>query len=277
MSVRVAPCDWPLLGCGENAALDCSKLLSLDEPTRAAIESAATEYLWRWTGRRFGLCSVTVRPCRADCFNFDSTFWGRSYPGWIPRVGSWTPALIGGRWFNLGCGSCGDTCSCSAMASLVLPGPVSSVSEVIINGEVLNPSAYRVDNIRNLVRQDGGWWPVCQDMAAPSGSDNTWSVTYQYGIPVPYGGQLAAGVLACELAKAICNDNTCALPARLRSITRQGVTVAVIDSFDDINEGHTGIWAIDSWVASMNHAPKPMGIRSPDYRGPRTRRTTWPT
>ena len=276
MTVRVAPCTWPVLGCGESDALDCSAFTTLSATMQTAVESAAVEYLWRWTGRRFGLCDVTVRPCRTNCNDWNSTFWGRDYPGWIPQVGGFIPAMIRGQWYNLGCGTCGDVCSCSVMSSLVLPGPVASVSEVIIDGVVVDPTAYRVDNAKYLIRTDGGLWPVCQDMAAPSGSDGTWSVTYQYGIPVPYGGQLAAGVLACELAKAFCNDSSCALPQRLRTVTRQGVTVAVIDSFDDIDKGHTGIWAIDSWMSSVTRSPQPMGIRSPDYKGPRVRRTTWP-
>src|SRR3546814_4772015 len=50
---------------------------------------------------------------------------------------------------------------------------------------------------------------------------------------------ISAGRLANELAKAACNDKSCGLPQRVQSITRQGVTVAVLDSFDDIDTGHT--------------------------------------
>jgi hypothetical protein len=114
-------------------------------------------------------------------------------------------------------------------------------------------------------------------MDAPLGSENTWSVTYQQGKPVPVGGQIAAGLLACELAKAACGDKSCGLPQRVQSITRQGVTVAVLDAFDDIDTGHTGIWLIDSWVASVTKRPRRWRVLSPDRRQPTVGRVqTWP-
>jgi hypothetical protein len=147
---------------------------------------------------------------------------------------------------------------------------------VQIDGEVLDPSAYRVDNGRLLVRQDGGRWPTCQDMGAALGEDDTWGITYDKGYPVPAGGQIAAGLLANELAKAACNDRSCGLPQRVQTVTRQGVTIAVLDAFDDIDEGHTGIWLIDSWVASVVRRPRRMRVLSPDRMPPRYRQQTWP-
>src|SRR3546814_17185264 len=85
-----------------------------------------------------------------------------------------------------------------------------------------------------------GRWPTCQNMNLADGAEDTWSVTYVKGYAVPKGGQVAAGMLAVELAKAACNDKTCGLPRRVQSVTRQGVTVAVLDAFDDIDEGQIG-------------------------------------
>lgn len=104
-------------------------------------------------------------------------------------------------------------------------------------------------------------------MVAPITEIDTFQVTYMRGIDVPMGGQVAAGRLACELAKAACGDNTCALPKRVQTITRQGVTVGLLDSFDDVDKGRTGIWLIDSWVASMNIPQSRAGrVLSPDRR-----------
>src|SRR3546814_2256809 len=51
-----------------------------------------------------------------------------------------------------------------------------------------------------------GRWPTCQNMNLADGAEDTWSVTYVKGYAVPKGGQVAAGMLAVELAKAACND-----------------------------------------------------------------------
>lgn len=266
------PCLWPAdySACGGDLP---EPLASLPASGVATFEEMAATYLWNWTGRKYGLCEVTIRPCRQECWQGQSTFWGGSGGA---RSTPFYPVLIRGQWFNIGCGQCGDDCGCGDTRSLRLPGPISSIEEIQIDGVVLDPSAYRVDNSRLVVRMDGGQWPTCQDMNAALGEDDTWSITYTRGYPVPAGGQVAAGLLAVELAKAACNDKTCGLPRRVQSITRQGVTVAVLDAFDDIDEGHTGIWLIDSWVASVVRRPRRMRVLSPDRMPPRNRRQTFP-
>lgn len=283
-STGEAPCSWPInhSACG---GVPCEALTSLPASGQAAFEEMASTYLWNWTNQQYSLCDVVLRPCKQGCWESGvSTFWGFGGPaaqiagqGNLGGRAPFTPVLINGQFFNIGCGQCGDSCGCGGSNALRLPGPVSSVSEVQINGEVLDSNSYRVDNNRLLVRTDGNRWPTCQDMDAPLGSENTWSVTYQQGKPVPVGGQIAAGLLACELAKAACGDKSCGLPQRVQSITRQGVTVAVLDAFDDIDTGHTGIWLIDSWVASVTKRPRRWRVLSPDRRQPTVGRVqTWP-
>jgi hypothetical protein len=224
-------------------------------------EDMATEYLWRWTGKSLGLCEITVRPCRQDCTSGRSTFTGGG-----PHVGRsapWTPVLVGGAWFNIGCGLCGDTCGCGGVAPLRLPGPVDSVQEVRQGDTVLDPTKYHVENHALLVRTDGESWSPC-------GTE----ITYTRGVPVPVGGQVAAGVLAVQLAKAACSDKTCELPQRVQTVTRQGVTIAMLDSFDDVDSGHTGIWIIDSWLASMTKPPPRSRVLSPDMPRFNPRRRT---
>lgn len=280
-SMRTQPCDWPLLHCGEVGGI-CTSLSALDPTTAAGIEQAATAYLWNWTRRQFGTCPVTIRPCREQCVNGWTTYRGRGGPStnlpWYEGWGPLNPALIGGQWYNLGCGgSCNsDPCSCSYVPTVELAGPVASVSEVRLNGVVLTPTAYRVDNFRFLVRTDGGDWPVCQNMTSdPETDDDTFEVTYNIGVEVPAGGQLAAGILACQMAKAACGSAQCQLPQRLQTVTRQGVQSMLLDSYSTLYEfGTTGLWLVDNWVASIMASNRQTGMRvaSPDRRAPR--RTT---
>lgn len=287
-------CDWPL---SETECASCSAFTDLSEADQALFGRMAADYLWNWTNKVYGVCEEEIRPCTylypyggdeygdgafggewSDACSSGtcsgscscggrggSTFWGR---GPFPGSGSpWQPVLIGGEWFNISCGKCGDgPCGCSGPTSVTIPGPVQSVTSVMVGTEVLDPSAYRVDNHRCLVREDGEEWPV----------DGDWVIVYKRGTPVPPGGQVAAAVLACELAKAACGDKSCALPQRVQSITRQGVTIAMLDSFDDIDKGHTGIWLIDSWIASVTKSSAPSFVVSPDVRPKRgPRRVSW--
>lgn len=255
-----APCEWPLLSFkdengNDEDCFECSAFTSLSTPRQASIQKMAIELLWNWTGRKYGLCEETVRPCRIECTSGDSTFWGSSNrPGYI---GGWHPVLLDGKWYNLGCGICGsNSCNCGTDLALALelPGPVDSIEEIYIHGELLDEEDYELrDGV--LYRVDGGYWPACNnsiDDPTEEGS-TSWSVKYKRGIPVPEAGKLAATTLACELAKSMCGDNTCRLPRRLQSITRQGVTVAVLDGFENLEEGFTGIWEIDSWISSTRY------------------------
>ncbi len=268
-----APCTWPI---SYASCASCAPLDALEAAEKATFEQMATDYLWNWTSRVYGTCPVTVRPCRGNCSDYLSTFWGSGpYP--FQGSGGWYPVLINGAWTNVHCGVCGiNTCNCGSTGAIALPGPVASVTLVTIDGVTLDPSAYRVDNGYLLVRTDGQQWPTCQDLNAPVTEPNTFQVEYERGAEVPIGGQMAAGILACEFAKAACRDASCALPQRVQSITRQGVTVAVLDAFDDIDTGHTGIWLIDSWVASVSKPKRGAAVYSPDVPRPAWRSPSWP-
>lgn len=254
-------CDWPINYC---SAPNSSAWESLPAAQRVLYEGAATEYLWRVTGRILGLCDVSIRPCRGDLPR-PSTYEGSSGHHPVHGGARWTPVLVGGQWRNLACGGCGGvSCACPTLTRLHLPGPVAEVTAVVLGGVPLDSAAYRVDNRRTLVRQDGYDWPSSQNMSAPAGDPDTFVVDYRMGVPVPSGGQIAAGVLAVELFKAACNDSTCGLPRRVQTVTRQGTTIAMLDSFEGLSGGRTGIWIIDSWIASITEPPRRASVASPD-------------
>jgi len=264
------PCAWTV---SYAACSTCAPLDDMSEEERATFEGMAAEFLWNWTLRQFGICSVALRPCRADCVSWTTFFGGGPFPRGIGGPGRSWPYLIDGKWFNQrGCG-CRGSCTCAVPNSLELPGPVSAVTEVLIDGDVLAPAAYRLDG-NLLIRLDGETWPSCQSLELPATEDGTWQITYDRGQEVPAGGQIAAGLLACELAKAACHDSTCQLPQRLQTVTRQGVTLAMIDKFEGLDKGRTGLWLVDSWVASVIQPRRSSRVFSVDVRRPVNRMTS---
>lgn len=235
-----APCAWTV------DTTCCADWNTFDATVRDRAIKWATQILWAMTGRRFGSCEVTVRPCGSTC---------NVYGGWLayPVIadgssGGWAPFIRDGQWFNCGCAG---ACSCAARCSVWLPGPVDQIVSVTVDGVVLADTAYRVDNRSMLVRIDGECWPECQNMNLESPADGTFEVTYGRGTPVPVAGQIAAGLLACEFAKA-CAGGDCRLPSNLSSLARQGVEVTMIDPTDALNAGLTGLPDVDLWIRSVN-------------------------
>lgn len=210
--------------------------------TGDAIQMAA-DVLWVLSGQRFGLCTVTLRPCREDCSN-DWLGWNDWWPGVGSGIRSSTgggprPWWYNGVWYNI-CGGCTGSCSCTMIDTAYLPAPTRQVLEVKMDGEVMDPSLYRVDENRMLVRLDGQLWPMCQNMGAPDDRPGTWSVTITVGEDVPLLARRAVGQLAGELAKD-CAGEACMLPYEITSLSRQGVNL----SFGSPNE-------VDPVVAQLN-------------------------
>lgn len=215
---------------------------------------AASEILWSLTAQRFGLCRVTLRPCRTACV--DETARGA---GWW-EFGSYPyPTWIAGAWFNLGCGGCGTSCSCTTLQETLLPGPIAALVEVKLDGTVLDPASYEVHDYRKLVRTDGGSWPLCNNFTLPTTEAGTWSVTADYGEPVPTTGRIAVGELACEIARSLAGQ-TCALPAGLQQITRQGVSMTFNEYTEILDNGLVGLPHSDRFIKLWN--PKKLMARS---------------
>lgn len=206
------------------------------------------------TGYRVGGCPVTVRPCMSGC---ERRTW-RTFPvQGGGGDGPWFPVLASGEWLNIGCGcGGGGGCSCSRVCEVRLQGPVGAVTEVKLDGSVLDPSAYRLDPGGRLVRVDGDCWPLCQNMSAPDTEAGTWSVTYTAGLPVDGLGAWVAGIMAGEYVK-VCSGGNCRLPNNITKVVRDGVEMTLgLGSFPG---NLTGIQEVDNWVARWN----PGGLRAP--------------
>lgn len=257
-------CEWPVdfsacmdddNGDGDGGGVP-AVWEDVPESAQKTFTQMAIDLLNAWTDHRFGVCSYTYRPRPSKCRGRaqGSTYWGRSQ--------------VLGPPVTRGCQACGKT-SCESYFSdtVRLPRPVVELQSVWVDGVELDPSEYVLLGTRRVRRVSGEPWPTTQAQDLPLTEPGTWGISYRGGREVPKGGQIAAGRLAVELWKAACGDTTCALPERVQTISRQGVTVGVaIDTFEDINEGRTGIWIVDSWVASVSRAPVRVAIGSPDWR-----------
>lgn len=245
MALDTGPCEpWDLL---------CTDFPEGSEEFQEDAAWIATEVLWNRSKRQFGFCTVALRPCKKDCYP--------AWP-WIPQTG-WTqaggtwpwpqPALVGGQWLNITCNSCVQACSCTFLERIQLPYPVAEVLEVRVDGEVLAPEAYRVDNYKHLTRIDGGRWPACNDLNLDADQPGTWEVTARYGTEVPRLGQLAAGELATEIVKRCVGANGCRLPSTtVQRIDRQGVTKILFDADTAFRSGKIGLLYPDLFVSTFN-------------------------
>lgn len=264
----------PLVNC-------CPQLQTTDETppeTVAIVEQAkrvAVQVLHAFSGRQFGLCRRIVRPCRDSCRD------SQSVPtAWVD--GQLRPTLVGGVWYNDPCTRCRSGCSCTEVCEVTLPGPIESITEIRIDGTLLDPADYRVDNRRKLVAQGSFCWPTCQDMTLPAGDVGTWTVEYKRGVPVPEAGVWSAGMLACQLAMACLPDTgECKLPDNVKTLSREGITMEmapfIIGGADgEIAFGRTGVPEVDMWLVAVNpnKARSRSRVYSPDRPNPR--RTTWP-
>lgn len=254
------PCSWDVdSGC-------CATWDDYPPETQTAAIEYASLVLWAATGRRFGLCEITVRPCgRVKGTSMPPWGWGSFWLGgvWYPFIGE------DGLWRNCGCHG---FCNCRPQCEAYLPGPVDSVTEVLVDGVVVDPSQYEVQDHSWLVRTEGDCWPHCPDLSI----GEAFEVTYVRGQAVPSPLLNAAGTLACEFAKA-CAGEPCRLPGRLAVIARQGVTASFVDVDRLFDRGMTGLVEVDQVVAALNptrlHA-RPR-VMSPDRPIPRT--VTTPT
>lgn len=255
MTLDVGPCDpWPVRWVCD---------VSAESPSATGIAVAsATRILWALTGRQFGTCTTTIRPCRSDCY--DSWPYA-GYDLWSAPTtyGYGYLDFTGLYWYPLGCGGCSSGgCSCSVVSEARLPDAVSSIIQVKVDGSPLVTGAYRVDDNRLLVRTDGGQWPRCNDLSKNDTQVGTWSVTAAYGQEVPEPGQLAVGELACEILKAMRGED-CRLPAGVTQLVRQGVTISVPDFGDILMHGRTGLYLCDMFIMSEN--PKHLRQRARVY------------
>jgi hypothetical protein len=258
------PCGWTVEQCG----CDCYGGYSPAQRERAA--TLAIGHMWKATGRRYGLCEVTVIVC--DGGVADPLYQTYPVDGYDPGSGmGLAPYIaIAGGWRNRAAG-CGSGCCGGTACEVALEGPVYSVSGVTVAGAAVAADAYEIHDRTLLVRTDGECWPTCGTVVPPYGM----TVDYVRGTPVPADVQAAVEQLLCQYARA-CTGGDCVLPARLTSLARQGVDITVAEAPTDGSDWwRTGIDAVDRVIAADNprHLTAGPQVFSPDL--PAHRVVTW--
>jgi len=239
---------------------ECCGGLTEDYDLTSAIEYSSS-VLYRLSGRQWsGPCERTVRPCYADNCGCKYDAFERFTYGYDGRYNPWSfpvglRMLPGGQVFAVSC--CNKGCN---IPTVTLPAPVSAVTQVVIDGVILDPAAYKVVQYRYLARVDGETWPCWQDLTKESDSgsldaENTWQISYTQNKGPDSAARYAASVFACQIAKGQCGDDGCELPQRLQTIIRDGVSMTFADPLTFLQSTtppQVGLYEVDLWLRSVN-------------------------
>ena len=158
------------------------------------------------------------------------------------------------------------SCHCTCVPEVELGRyDVQGIAQVKIDGEVIAPSAYRLDNRWKLVRMDGLNWPSCRNIAAEDDEAGTFAVSYWYGEEPSELATSAAASLACQLYAACNNSGRCKLPERTRQVARAGLVIEIGSLIaESLKAGATGILAIDTFIATYGGGGGGASVWSPD-------------
>jgi len=230
--------------------------------TEYADEAAKTAsyLLWAMSGRKY--TGTTIVTERYTCTLRNSRLG--------PSVKTETAILFGGDAYNIPSDDYDEyselmTDGMSPDARIKLRGrPVIKIHSIRNkNGKILDPSSYYLVDHSTIHIVAGTPWTPC----------NT-EITYEYGAAVPMAGKMAAKTLATEFAKLWAGDEECALPQRVTSVSRQGVSYTILDNQEFIDELRTGLYAVDLFLKTVNpdNARRKSKVFSPDQ--PRARRYT---
>lgn len=267
---------------GQDVAQCCAVNYGDNPSVLDSVAYEASSFLYEYSGRLFaGMQTAHVRPMNQAC--------GCS---WASGLGPWawgpTPYLggyaFGGAYGGYGWGwwnASGVQIGCTGLSRVKLAGyPIRSITQVKINGEVLDPDCYRLDEYRYLTRMSipgddppgtyiQAFWPGCQAMDLNDNQPGTFSVDYVWGADPPPVARRAACQLACQLYIACIGDGSgCVLPAGVTKIDRQGVSVSRQLLADYFSDTGTGLVALDTFLAGYcrSRAKMRSAVFSPDVQ-----------
>jgi|PlaIllAssembly_1097288.scaffolds.fasta_scaffold28868_3 hypothetical protein len=214
----------------------------LDDPDSpyapAAIESASY-ILWMLSGRKFSGQHTTT----------ETYFQPYSDEPLTQRI---YPVLDNGQVRNV-CGICGNGC----LHFIPLRGqPIISIESLTIDDADVDLAEVVIYDYSAIAPADNGCWGSCGNL----------EVSYTFGTIPPAAGTAAATELANQFIWAATDDERCSLPARVTSVSRQGVSWTLLDQQDFLEQGRTGIYLVDLFLRTVNPSKALMRSRvfSPD-------------
>jgi len=170
--------------------------------------------------------------------------------------------------------------ACNRVETVPLIWPVVSIGSVKVNGAVVTDWFLLDDGLLRRAPNppDGCGWPAQQRLDLPDTEDDTFSVTYTHGIPIPEWAKDACMELACALLEGTLTGRCSRLPEGMTTLSRQGVSYSASAQADALRDGMTPetLPAVVRFVALSGTASAkvPTGIYSPDL--PRLRHVTYP-
>lgn len=221
----------------------------------------ASDILYRFTGSRWpGICHVDKLRPQARWRQYDR-------PAWWQRVA----ALPLWRYGYCSCNR-GKDFGCNALPEIALPHAPIHPDSVVVLLDGVRFTDFTIRDDRWLIRTDTSGWPCCQRTELPDTEKDTWSVSYSYGRGPDAGGVRASATLGYELALADAGVDACRLPRRIRTLTRGGTSIGLLDPMTLFDSALTGVTEVDLWTKSVEIGAKrrPATItvpgRSPRYR-----------
>lgn len=251
----------PDMPCTPWATIDdvsgkCADIATSDpDVLEKAIEIAQATVFRLTFGIYTGVCSTTFRPRKKSCSC--TSGWqdlSGNYSWDVPRSFPYKVMSDGTDIYNVSCFDCfGNDVSCGTTNCVTLPFyPATSVSNITIDGVVLDPSKYEVRDQIKVCRKDDVQFPTCQDPDISLGGVGSWSITFSHGVNPPVDLVEHTLDYACQLAKRKL-DKPCELPKRI-NIDRDFVA---FDPMTFVKDGLTGWAPLDSCIRSIN----PVGAR----------------
>lgn len=202
----------------------------------------ASFLMWALSGRKFsGVTTVTERYVSTQ----------DPYLRGIGAFQNYEPVLVNGEMYNVpgggrttgdyDTGHMGDGTNAYSRVRLRGRKVVKVHAMRDIDGNIIDPSQYYMGDHSTIYAAPGAQW-----------TSQCVEVSYTYGTPPPTMGKAAARMLALELVKLYEDDDTCALPQRVTSVTRQGVSYTILDDQAFIDELKTGLYAVDLFLKAVN-------------------------
>lgn len=204
----------------------------------------ASQLLYALTGRRWrGACVRTDVTLHVGCLCMARDGYPLPTYAWAERVGYDSRTLAVNDW------------GLQPWAIRLPDEPVREVTALAFNGTPLDLDAFRLTGNRDLWAQPRGTIWLRGDYVG----------SWTFGAAPPDLVKGATVTLAVELAAAA-QGAKCRLPARVQSITREGVSMVLLDPLEFLDKGRTGIPEVDLVINALNpgRLAAPPRVLSPD-------------